>query len=74
MQYGLLKVGRITILLVLTGGFAMNVVLIILGGFLGFVTAQMKPRWAFWKQHTQTCLHTRKAVELSQASSKIHTR
>lgn len=49
MQYGLLKVGRITILLVLTGGFAMNVVLIILGGFLGFVAAQMKPRWAFWK-------------------------
>lgn len=40
MQYGPLKVGRITILLVLAGGFAMNVVLIILGGFLGFVAAE----------------------------------
>lgn len=38
-----------TILLVLTGGFAMSVVLIIFGGVLGLVAAEMKPWWAFWK-------------------------
>jgi len=37
------------ILLVLTGGFAMNVLLIVLGGVLGLVAAEMKPWWAFWR-------------------------
>ena len=37
------------ILLVLTGGFGTSVVLIIFGGVLGLVAAEMKPWWAFWK-------------------------
>ncbi len=37
------------VILALAGGFTTYIAMIIIGGALGLVAAQMKPWWAFWR-------------------------